>query len=118
MKNLIIIGLLTLSGSALAHPNATYRINQDDGVTVTFAYVESCPAVQGAMAGALRNLTFSEAALAVPYEFVSGFYVEKHIDDQEVYVSTDDQCVPSDPEISIPASRNTFAGYSLQRVSN
>ena len=118
MEKLIIIGMLSLAGTALAHPSATYRIDGKDNITVKFEFVERCPTVPGAMSGGLRNLIFSEAAVAIPYEFVSGFYVETHIDDQEVYINTDNQCVPTDPEIAIPASWNTFARYSLQRISN
>lgn len=118
MKKIFIITMLSFAGTAIGHPNATYRLDGKDSVTVKFEFVASCQVVPGAMSGRLRNLIFSEAAVAVPYQFNSGFYVETHIDDQEVYINTDNQCIPIDPTVSILASRNTFAGYSMQRISN
>jgi hypothetical protein len=117
MKKLIVLGLMTLSSAALAHPNGTYEIDNTADVTVTFAVVNRCPAVPGALSGSLRSLTFSEAATAEPYSFVTGNYVEKHVGAEEIYVQTDDQCVPVEDGEEIPASRSTFAGYPLRRVN-
>lgn len=115
MRNLFIFSSLFLSSAALAHPNGTYKIDNDAAVTVTFAVVGRCPINDGALSGSLRTLTFSEAATLTPYEFVTGNYVEIHEGTQEIYVNTDDQCVPTRDGARIPASRNTFDGYALQR---
>lgn len=117
MKKLLVFGFLALSTTAVAHPNGTYEIDHNADATVTFAVVSRCPAVQGALAGSLRTLTFSEVAAAEPYLFVTGNYVEKHIGSEEVYVQTDEQCVPVQDGDEIPASRSTFAGYALRRVN-
>ena len=116
MKNLLLISVLSLSGVAVAHPNGTYKIDGQSEVTVTFEYLSRCPDIAGAMVGGLRSLAFSEAAESAPYEFVTGHYVETHIDGAEVYINTDDQCVPTDPSVAIPATRSTFRGYSLQKI--
>ena len=64
----------------------------------------------------LRTLTFSELALTEPYAFIDGHYVEIHEGQQEVYVNTDENCVPVSDGARIEASRNTFGGYALQRM--
>ena len=112
----VLTSIVCFSGVAFAHPNGIYRLDSQPEVTVTFAFVGRCPAVQGAMPGGLRTLTFSEAAKGEPYSFLTGNYVETHVDGNEVYVNTDSQCVPTDPAVSIPATRNTFNGYSLERI--
>jgi len=116
MKLLAFFAAALFATTALAHPNGTYKIDDNADVTVTFLVVGRCPAVDGALTGSLRTLTFSELALAEPYLFVEGNYVEIHEGQQEVYVNTDENCVPMTDGARIEASRNTFGGYALQRM--
>jgi hypothetical protein len=116
MKLFALVTSILLSTSAFAHPNGTYKINEDANVTVTFNVISRCPVVTGALTGSLRSLTFSELALEEPYLFIDGNYVEIHEGQQEVYVNTDENCVPVTDGPRIEASRNTFGGYALQRM--
>ena len=116
MKLVSTIAILLFSTTAIAHPNGTYKIDNNSEVTVTFTVVGRCPNVTDALTGSLRTLTFSELALTEPYAFVDGHYVEIHEGQQEVYVNTDENCVPVSDGARIEASRNTFGGYALQRM--
>ena len=115
MRKLLIISILAFASPLFAHPDGTYTIDGDEAVTVTFEFIGRCPDVPGALPGGLRTLSFSDAAELEPYLFVGGNYVEIHEGRQEIYVLTDDQCVPFEERVEIPASRRTFAGFSLAR---
>ncbi len=115
MKKLAFLVALA-STPALAHPNGTYVLDDNADATATFLAVGRCPAVEGALTGTKRTITFSEVAAAEPYNFVTGFYVEIHEGEQEIYVNTDEQCVPETDGARIPAGRSEFGGYSLRRV--
>ena len=116
MKLLLSITLFFLSAVGLSHPSGTYMIDKDPEVTVTFEVLNQCPGeISGALHGKLRRLSFSEKAEISPYLFVTGTYVEMHTD-EEVYVETDDQCVPLENGQSITASRYSFDGFSLERI--
>lgn len=117
MKIFGFIAALAFASTALAHPNGLYEIDAKADVTVSFLVVGKCPLDQAeALAGSLRTLTFSEAAAAEPYSFESGYYVEIHDAEREVYVQTDELCVPLAEGREIPASRSTFAGLPLRRL--
>ena len=116
MKIYVLITAALLSTAALGHPNGTYKIDDDVNTTVTFKVIGRCPDVAGALTGSLRTLTFSERALTEPYLFVDGNYVEIHEGQQEIYVNTDESCVPITDGPRIEASRNTFGDYALQRI--
>lgn len=105
-----------LATTAWAHPNGTYEIDSNADVTVTFEVIGRCPMADGALVGSLRMLTFSELALSEPFLFVDGHYVEIHEGQQEIYVNTDESCLPVTDGARIEASRNTFGGYALQRM--
>lgn len=115
-RTVAAFSLALAAGTAAAHPNGTYRIDAQSTVTVTFQIVGRCPVGAGALTGSLRTLTFSEAAMAQPYTFESGHYVEIHEGDQEVYVQTDELCLPLVDGARIAASRDSFGGYALQRI--
>lgn len=115
LRTLVVGAAVLASGLAMAHPNGTYTIDGDEDISVTFEFVERCPAVPGAMRGGLRTLTFSEGAEVEPYNFVTGYYVEAHTEAGETYFMTDENCVPVEENIAVEASRSTFGGYSLQR---
>ena len=116
MKSLLSIAMFCLASVGFSHPSGTYIIDGDPGVTVTFEVIGQCSQeVAGALPGKLRQLSFSEKASASPYGFVSTTYVEVHTD-REVYVETDDKCLPIANGQNISASRSTFNGYSLRRV--
>jgi hypothetical protein len=116
MRLFLILILVLGSLSALAHPNGTYRIDNNDEVTVTIGFVKRCPRVEGALRGSLRTLTFSEAATDSPYNFITELYVEKHVTDGEVYVQTDNNCVPVENGEEYPATKNTFDEYAFERI--
>jgi hypothetical protein len=119
MRLFAISALLTMLPSlAFAHRNGVYVINENADATVTFAVIGRCPEdVEGAMRGSLRTLTFSEVAQAEPYSFVTGNYVETHIGQQEVYVQTNEQCLPVDEGERIEATGTTIREYSLRRIT-
>jgi len=103
---------------ANAHPNGTYIIDNNPQVTVTFLVTGRCPTdVEGALRGSIRTLTFSETAVADPYNFVTGTYVEIHDESGEVYIETDSRCVPVSEGEAIQASHDTFEEYSLRRAN-
>jgi hypothetical protein len=116
MKIVPTVAILLFSTTAFAHPNGTYKIDNNLDVTVTFNVVGRCPNVSGALTGSLRTLKFSDLATTEPYFFANGHYVEIHEGQQEVYVNTDEDCVPLSDGARIEASRNTFGGYALQRM--
>ena len=116
MKKMILLTSMLLTTSLLAHPNGTYMIDGDSDVTVTFEYLNKCPDVSGSLGRGLRELTFSEAATDEPYLFSTGFFVEIHVDRQEVYVETNEDCVPIGEGQRIEAGRRHFGGFSLQRL--
>ena len=119
MKVLLILASFLASSAVLAHPNGTYQIDGESDVTVTFMVQQRCPTdIDDAMRGSLRTLSFSEAATYAPYDFIDGYYVETHNNSGEVYVQTDESCVAIDGGEEISASRSSFAGFSLRRLSN
>lgn len=113
MKTMMIF-LLLLSANAFSHPNGVYVIDDNKEATLTFKLIKRCPKVPGALRGGLRSLEFSEAAQAQPYNFINGFYVERHTD-EEVYTQTDESCVPLEQTNEYPASRQTFNSFTLER---
>ena len=116
MKRLAVLCILLSSPYLLAHPNGTYQIDGDEDVTVTFEYLNRCPSVDGAMRGGLRTLTFSELAEQEPYSFTTSYFVETHVGSEEIYIETNEQCIPIENGQEIRASRNTFGEFELQRV--
>ncbi len=111
MKTLFFSALLLCSSIAFAHPDATFIIDNDKDVTVTFKKVGEC-----ADGEKIRTLTFSEKAEAAPYGFVSGYFVESHNGDLEVYVQTETNCEIIPDGAQYPAKKGFFAGYSLVKL--
>lgn len=120
MLKSLIISLLFVSTAALAHPNGTYILDGKENAELTFKIFkgQKCPDIEGALRGSLRAIIFSESAENEPYNFKSHFYVETHDEgSDEYYVQTNDNCVPVEPSVKIPASRNKFGDFSLKRKS-
>jgi len=116
LKSLVIVSSALTATLAAAHPSGVYKIDGNEEATVAFEIVKRCAQIDGAMRGSLRTLTFSEAAMAAPYEFITGYFVEAHTDNGEDYVNVDEDCFPKNPSYKIPATRSTFAGFSLERM--
>lgn len=116
MKTLLSLALLALSVTAFAHPNGTYVINGDKEVTVTMLRLNKCAVSTGALTGYIRSFTFSEKAVAHPYAFVTGSFVEIHEGAKEVYVQTDAACVPLRDGKRYEASHETFDVYSIEKL--
>ena len=116
MKLLALFTSMFISSSLLAHPSGLYVIDGDKSVTVDFSYIGKCPTVPGSLSGGLRKLTFSKNAEQSPYDFSTGFFVEKHDSNGEVYIETNNQCVSIERGQRIRASKRTFGGFSLKRI--
>jgi len=118
LKKLLMLLMALSSSLAIAHPNGLYEIDGDRDVTVEFQFLKRCPTnVEGALRGGLRLLTFSEKASVEPYLFATSHFVEIHTSEGgEVYLETDQNCVPIEEGQEIPADRNHFADYSLKRI--
>ena len=118
MKKLFLsFGLFSFSQLLLAHPNGLYKIDNNTDATVAIEYLKRCPSIPGAMSGSLRALDFSASAELEPYNFESGYYVEIHDSIGEKYVKTDSDCIQDARGTAIRASRKSFGGFSLIRVS-
>ena len=117
MKLLMIVPAILFASALSAHPNGLYMIDNDRDVTVEFKVEKRCSKdVPGALRGGLRTLTFSAKATESPYDFINGYFVEIHDDEGEVYVETDESCVPLEDGQEISATRRTFAGFALKRL--
>ncbi|MBA2405138.1 MAG: hypothetical protein H0V66_10240 [Bdellovibrionales bacterium] len=116
MKTLLSLALMALSVTAFAHPNGTYVINGDKEVTVTMLRLNKCLETAGALKGYIRSFTFSEKAIAHPYAFVGGSFVEIHEGTKEVYVQVDSTCAPLVEGKRYEASHGTFDVYSLEKL--
>ena len=121
MKDMILLAFLIFTFSTIsliAHPNGTYVIDNDKEVTVEFKYLKRCPQKDNAMKGGLRQLSFSSKAEGKDYQFLTGYYVETHTRQGEIYILVNEDCVPyeDDEEFTITATRNTFAGYALKKI--
>lgn len=116
MKTLLALALFALSVTAFAHPNGTYMLNGDKAVTVTMLKLNKCAVTTGALTGFIRSFTFSEAAVAHPYAFVTGSFVEIHEGVKEIYVQVDAACVPLRDGKRYEASHETFDVYSIEKL--
>lgn len=117
MKSLISLVLLTLAVNAFAHPAGTYILNSDKEITLTIKKIGKCPTdVAGALKGGLKTFTFSDKASVEPYNFVSGHFVEIHVGSQEVYVQTNETCVPVERGGRYEADADSFGGYTLDPI--
>ncbi|MCX6119319.1 MAG: hypothetical protein NT027_17405 [Proteobacteria bacterium] len=120
MKKARIFGILwsiACASSAFAHPPGVYRLDGNDLATVTFKMIGRCPVENpNSLKGVKRSLTFSDDAIAAPYNFTSGVYVEIHEGTQEVYVQVSDTCVPVQDGSKVLASHDTFNGFSIEKI--
>jgi hypothetical protein len=117
MEKFMRIALFTITvlitAIASAHKPGFYTIDNNPNAVVLFAVAKDCPKVPNAMTGRLRTFTFSDAAVAAPYSFKSGFYVEHHdANNNEVYVNTDSNCVPAG-DIRLPAEGKKLGKFSI-----
>lgn len=114
-KSILTFLFILISSSAFAHRPGFYEIDSNENAKVLFSKIEQCPEVEGALEGWLRVFAFSREAEKAPYFFRSGFYVEIHTESgEEVYVSTDINCVPLKTDLKIPAARSTFSDFDLK----
>lgn len=116
LKAALVLLTLTASVEALAHRPGFYKIDGNDQAVVHFAVLKECPVVASALTGKIRTFTFSDTAETSRYGYKSGFYVETHVGDDEVYVKTDVNCVPSTTSISLPATSSKLGRFSIQRL--
>lgn len=116
LKAALVLLTLTASVEALAHRPGFYKIDGNEQAVVLFAVVKECPVAAGALAGKLRTFTFSDSAETSRYGYKSGFYVETHEGDDEVYIKTDVNCVPSATNVRLPATSSQLGRFTIQRL--
>lgn len=116
LKIALALFTLTASVEAWAHRPGFYKIDGNDQAVVHFAVLKECAVTQGALTGKLRTFTFSDAAETTRYGYKSGFYVEIHEGEDEVYVKTDVNCVPSTTAVRLPATSAKLGRFAIQRL--
>lgn len=112
----VLLFLLALSSSALSHPNGVYELDQNPEAFVEFTFIERCTGEGDSLKGGVRWLEFSGTAQNPPYNFISGYFVEQHSSEGEVYYETDQDCVLADSGQTIQATRHQFGGFSMRRI--